>query len=67
MAQFDLYRNGDPDSSKTYPYFVDVQSGLMDDLNTRVVIPLTPLRLLGAHGMERLCPSLTSRAKPTRS
>lgn len=40
MKQFDLYENVDPDSRATYPYFVDVQTDLLDDLNSRVVIPI---------------------------
>ena len=42
MKQYDLYENRDPDSCGTYPYFVDVQTGLLDDLNSRVVIPIAP-------------------------
>ncbi len=38
MARFDLYRN--PDQSG---YLLDVQSDLLSDLNTRVVVPLMPL------------------------
>jgi len=40
MKQFDLYENPDSASAKTYPYFVDVQSSLLSDLNSRVVIPI---------------------------
>lgn len=39
--QYDLYSNSDPDTRGTYPFFVDVQAGLLDMLNSRVVIPLT--------------------------
>ena len=42
MKQYDLYENTDPDSQGTYPYFVDVQTGLLQDLNSRVVIPIAP-------------------------
>ena len=41
MNQYDLFANSDPDSNKAYPYFVDVQTSLLDMLNSRVVIPLT--------------------------
>ena len=44
MKQFDLYENPDPDSHTTYPFFVDVQTGLLDDLNSRVVIPIAPIQ-----------------------
>lgn len=37
MARFDLYRSADADA-----YFLDVQADLMQDLNTRVVVPLLP-------------------------
>ena len=40
MKQFDLYKNADPDSRGIYPYFVDVQTDLLDELNSRVVIPI---------------------------
>lgn len=39
MKQFDLYENTDPESCSRYPYFVDVQTDLLNDLNSRVVIP----------------------------
>jgi len=41
MKQFDLYSNTDAQTKKAYPFFVDVQTGLLDMLNSRVVIPLT--------------------------
>ena len=40
MAQFDVYENPDPQTSKEVPYLVDVQHELLDELATRVVIPL---------------------------
>ncbi|MGX2038733.1 CcdB family protein [Methylocaldum sp. MU1018] len=39
MARFDLYRNGGPHAGDV-PYLLDVQSDLLQDLNTRVVVPL---------------------------
>lgn len=42
MKQYDLYENTDLDSQASYPYFVDVQTGLLEDLNSRVVIPIAP-------------------------
>ena len=43
MAQFDYYANTDKDTNNTYPFIIDVQDALLDGLNSRVVIPLTPL------------------------
>jgi toxin CcdB len=40
VAQFDVYRNPDPESSREIPYLLDVQSGLLEGISTRVVIPL---------------------------
>ena len=39
MAKYDVYSN--PDS---LGYLLNVQSELMDDLNTRIVVPLLPLK-----------------------
>jgi toxin CcdB len=40
MARFDVYENPDGPGS-----LLDVQAELLDPLNTRVVVPLTPLAL----------------------
>lgn len=40
MAQFDIYRNKGKGRDH-YPYFMAIQHDLFEDLNTRVVIPLT--------------------------
>lgn len=56
MPQFTLYANSNPRSKKTYPYFVDVQNDLLDDLNTRVVIPLVAANQLPGSAIDKLCP-----------
>lgn len=56
MKQFDLYNNTDKDTNKAYPYFVDVQSNLIDELNSRVVIPLTFQRKSDKGFPDGLCP-----------
>ena len=58
MSQFILYKNLDNHTSKAYPYFVDVQSELLSTLNTRLVIPLTPLYLLDQKAPSHLCPTI---------
>lgn len=58
MSQFILYKNLDKNTSKAYPYFVDVQSELLSPLNTRLVIPLTPLYLLEKKVPNHLCPTI---------
>lgn len=56
MSQFSLYKNNDKRTATAYPYFVDVQSELLDTLNTRLVIPLTPTELLEKKAPSHLCP-----------
>jgi toxin CcdB len=56
MAQFTLYKNEDSSSNETYPYFIDVQNSLLDSLNSRVVIPLSPHGSLNNTDVKRLCP-----------
>ena len=56
MPQFSLYKNNDRSSNNTYPYFIDVQNDLLSDLNSRLVIPLTPLENSKKMDVERLCP-----------
>lgn len=58
MSQFTLYQNNDASTAKTYPYFVDVQSDLLESLNTRLVVPLTPLALLDKKAPQHLCPRI---------
>lgn len=43
MGQFDVYRNPNRESAKRFPLLLDVQSGLLDRLLSRVVVPLIPL------------------------
>jgi len=57
MAQFSLYQNHG-DSNDIYPFFIDVQSELLDSLNTRLVIPLTPSARLEHRAPDHLCPIL---------
>ncbi len=56
MSQYALYKNENNDSKKTYPYFVNVQSDLLDDLNSRMVIPLSSLKTLNNTNAKKLCP-----------
>lgn len=40
MAQFDVYRNPNPDTQAYAPFLLDVQSEILEPLSTTVVIPL---------------------------
>jgi len=56
VDQFALYRNNNKSSNKTYPYFVDIQNDLLGDLNSRVVIPLSPYNARNKTDAKQLCP-----------
>lgn len=56
MAQFTVYENSNPITRKTYPYLLDIQSNLLDDLRTTVVIPLIPATVVGKNAISKLCP-----------
>lgn len=43
MVQFTVHRNKNARAKTAYHYLVDVQSELLTNLQTRVVVPLTKL------------------------
>lgn len=57
--QFDVYENTDKDTKKLYPYFVDIQTNLLDTLNSRAVIPLTPTKNVSKEYPKNLCPTIS--------
>lgn len=56
MAQFTAYENSNQVTKKTYPYLLDIQSNLLDELRTTVVIPLMPVAVVGNTVISKLCP-----------
>ena len=40
MAQFDVFRNLNPETNQDIPYLLDVQVDLLEELSTRVIVPL---------------------------
>lgn len=52
--QYMIYNNTSKNSA--YPYLVDVQSDIIDELTTRIVIPLYPMNRLQAGQVKRLNP-----------
>jgi toxin CcdB len=74
--QFDVYRNPSPRSRDHVPYLLDVQADLLDDLATRVVVPLlhhdaapNPVRILNPvlqiEGREVVCSTAEIAGIPT--
>lgn len=61
--QFDVYKNTDKDTNKTYPYFIDIQTNLLETLNSRVVIPATPVKNANKEYPESLCPIISIQEK----
>ncbi|WP_166835949.1 CcdB family protein [Rheinheimera pleomorphica] len=59
MAQFTAYANSNPVTHEQYPYLLDIQSELLSELKTTVVIPLSPADLVGTISLSRLNPALT--------
>lgn len=58
MAQFDVYENKNRGSRAAFPLLLDVQSDLLDELQTRVVIPLTRPNSAVKKPLSRLTPWL---------
>ena len=47
MAQFDVYHNPNAATNRTIPYLLDIQVDLLDNLSTRVVVPLVAASAVG--------------------
>ncbi len=56
MAQWDVYPNPDQRSKSAVPYFVDLQSELLSELDTRLVAPLVATKVAASRMPQRLCP-----------
>ncbi|MFM5650611.1 CcdB family protein [Aeromonas veronii] len=55
--QFTIYRN--KGNARIYPYLLNVQSDIIGELNTRMVIPLLPLADFTGRPAQRLNPVIT--------
>jgi toxin CcdB len=47
MAQFDVYLNSNPETNQSIPYLLDLQADLLNNLTTRVVVPLVAVSVMG--------------------
>jgi len=59
MAQFDVFRNPSTTTGRHYPYLVDIQSAYLEELATRIVIPLGKASLFRNTAMKGLTPEVT--------
>ncbi|MDR3393660.1 MAG: CcdB family protein [Parasulfuritortus sp.] len=64
MAQFDIHTNPDPGSAKVIPYVIEVQSDLLDELPTVVVLPLADPSTIEQLPILRLNPRVTVEEQP---
>lgn len=55
--QFTIYRN--KGNARFYPYLLNVQSDIIGELHTRMVIPLIPLADFAGRPAQRLNPVIT--------
>jgi toxin CcdB len=58
MSQFDVYLNPNASTRKFYSLILDVQSSLIADLSTRLVIPLGKLEHFNGEKLSRLTPEI---------
>jgi toxin CcdB len=58
MAQFTVCRNKNPQTRSTVPFLLDVQNDLLNDLETRVVVPLSPISVMQGRALRTLMPIL---------
>lgn len=58
MAQFDVYENRNRETNTSIPYLLEVQSELLNDLGTLVVVPLVRASFFG-RAATRLNPQFT--------
>ncbi len=63
MSQFDVHKNPDRQMRRSAPYVVDVQSDLLAELASRVVVPLLILSQMDKH-VTRLNPVFSIKGAP---
>lgn len=59
MAQFDVYPNPSLRTRDAYPYLVDIQSPVISELATRIVIPLAAGGALKGGALSSLTPQIS--------
>ena len=58
MAQFDVYPNPSQSTREHFPYIVDIQSTVISDISTRIVVPLGKMMYFKDGGMLGLTPEI---------
>jgi toxin CcdB len=63
MGQFFAYKNANPKTRSQYPFLLDIQSDLLSELKTTVVIPLSPAKISAPMTLSKLNPSFVLDAE----
>jgi toxin CcdB len=58
VTQFAAFENPNRDTRKAYPFLLDIQSDLIQDLTSTIVIPLAPKRAM-SKPISRLNPTVS--------
>lgn len=64
MHQFHVYRNRNADTRALYPLLLNVQSDLIHETGTRVVVPMVPAKGDQAPSISSLAPVMDVKGKP---
>ncbi len=56
MAQFVIHQYKNSTSKSTVPYLLDIQNDFLEDLETRLVIPVYPMIVLQGKRLTKLTP-----------
>jgi toxin CcdB len=64
MTQFAVYKNKNPQTKSIFPLLLDVQTGLLSDLHSRVVVPLTKSPAALQKPVSRLTPIIKVEGVP---
>lgn len=59
MAQFDVYLNPSAKTKGEFPYILDIQQPLLNDLATRIVIPLGRSQSFKHQAIKNLTPEIS--------
>lgn len=63
MAQFSVHRNPNVATRGSVPFLLDIQTDLIADLGTRVVVPLYPVARMKGAVLQTLTPVFTIEGK----
>lgn len=64
MPQFTVYENRNPATRTTVPFLLDIQNDLLEDLESRVVVPLYPAGAWKGKLLRRLTPVFEVEGQP---